>query len=105
MFAWARKKLESMLPALLLAPLLCALSAPQPVHAVQTEQVIVDTDIGDDIDDAFALGLLLNSPASRSWVLPRPGATPDCACSCCNACCTKPVTAASRLRAVSPPPA
>ncbi|SFD12524.1 nucleoside hydrolase [Collimonas sp. OK412] len=62
MLAWARKKLHSALPALLLAPSLYLLSAPQPAHAAPAEQVIVDTDIGDDIDDAFALGLLLNSP-------------------------------------------
>ena len=62
MFAWARKKLRGALPALLLAPSLCLLSAPQAAHAAAAEQVVVDTDIGDDIDDAFALGLLLNSP-------------------------------------------
>ncbi|HWM61190.1 MAG TPA: hypothetical protein VNN98_03520, partial [Rhizomicrobium sp.] len=26
------------------------------------EKIIIDTDIGDDIDDAFALGLALSSP-------------------------------------------
>ncbi|OLH42940.1 nucleoside hydrolase, partial [Xanthomonas oryzae] len=46
-----------------------AVWAQQPVAAVQstpalvqTEKVMVSTDIGDDIDDAFALGLLLRSP-------------------------------------------
>ncbi|WP_442782641.1 nucleoside hydrolase [Collimonas fungivorans] len=70
MLARARRKLKNalrsarsaLLPALLLAPSLWLLSAPQPAYAAQAEQVIVDTDIGDDIDDAFALGLLLNSP-------------------------------------------
>ncbi|MGS0642898.1 nucleoside hydrolase [Xanthomonas oryzae] len=45
-----------------------AVWAQQPVTAVQstpvsvqTEKVVVFTDIGDDIDDAFALGLLLRS--------------------------------------------
>lgn len=37
-------------------PLLCtATAAPQ-------EKILIDTDIGDDIDDAFALGLVLQSP-------------------------------------------
>jgi inosine-uridine nucleoside N-ribohydrolase len=50
-----------------------AMLVPQNVHAAEKELVIVDTDIGDDIDDAFALGLLLNSPefdilgASSAW--------------------------------------
>ena len=35
----------------------------QPAQANAGPQlVIIDTDIGDDIDDAFALGLLLHSP-------------------------------------------
>ncbi|MRW87880.1 nucleoside hydrolase [Pseudoduganella sp. FT26W] len=33
-----------------------------PAHAAAPQKVIVDMDIGDDIDDAFALGLLLQSP-------------------------------------------
>lgn len=32
------------------------------VHAAERQQVIVDMDIGDDIDDSFALALLLQSP-------------------------------------------
>ncbi len=43
---------------LLAALLLPALAQAQPARL----PVIVDMDIGDDIDDAFALGLLLNSP-------------------------------------------
>jgi purine nucleosidase len=35
-------------------------SSPSPKSA--KEKVIIDTDIGDDIDDAFAVGLALNSP-------------------------------------------
>jgi hypothetical protein len=56
----------------LAAFLLAALSiATAPAHgqeqatrqiSVPTQKVIFDTDIGDDIDDVFALGLLLNSP-------------------------------------------
>ncbi|HEV2195919.1 MAG TPA: nucleoside hydrolase [Candidatus Acidoferrum sp.] len=46
---------------------LCAAqhSAPSPSEAPQTapaEKVIIDTDIGDDIDDAFAVALALRSP-------------------------------------------
>jgi inosine-uridine nucleoside N-ribohydrolase len=49
---------------LLLAPLLMTMLALQPAQAAPAARVpvIVDMDIGDDIDDAFALGLLLNSP-------------------------------------------
>jgi purine nucleosidase len=37
--------------------------APEPnQRAAAAQQVWVDTDIGDDIDDAFALGLILRSP-------------------------------------------
>ncbi|MGB9288093.1 MAG: hypothetical protein WCC31_05255, partial [Terracidiphilus sp.] len=43
------------------APVLSSQSAlAQPANGQQL--VILDTDIGDDIDDAFALGLLLHSP-------------------------------------------
>jgi inosine-uridine nucleoside N-ribohydrolase len=34
----------------------------QTESAVVPQKVILDTDIGDDVDDAFALGLALNSP-------------------------------------------
>src|SRR5579859_4082092 len=33
---------------------------------ITAEKVILDTDIGDDIDDAFALALLLSSPDRKS---------------------------------------
>ncbi len=36
--------------------------SPQAPTAAQPELVIIDTDIGDDIDDAFAVGLALSSP-------------------------------------------
>lgn len=39
----------------------CRLLSQQPA-AAGTEKVILDTDIGDDIDDAFALGLVLSNP-------------------------------------------
>jgi purine nucleosidase len=51
-----------------LAVFLLFLLAAFPLHALAQrplpaqQKVILDTDIGDDIDDAFALGLLLSSP-------------------------------------------
>lgn len=44
------------------AGLLMALPVGGAAQAVKAEPVILDTDIGDDIDDAFALGLILTSP-------------------------------------------
>lgn len=40
-------------------PVVAATSAPPPKGA---EKIIIDTDIGDDIDDAFAIALALRSP-------------------------------------------
>src|SRR5580704_2494034 len=37
-----------------------AVQAQNPAHA--PERIIIDTDIGDDVDDAFALALALKSP-------------------------------------------
>src|SRR5216684_5143181 len=49
--------------------LVCAILRPSPVCSAQSsqtsalpEKVIIDTDIGDDIDDAFAVALALRSP-------------------------------------------
>ena len=43
-----------------------AFSQSAPVQPANGQQlVILDTDIGDDIDDAFALGLLLHSPDAK----------------------------------------
>jgi hypothetical protein len=54
------------LAAFLLAALLIATVPPHGQVTRQasnpTQKVIFDTDIGDDIDDVFALGLVLNSP-------------------------------------------
>jgi inosine-uridine nucleoside N-ribohydrolase len=48
------------------APAIHTRSAAQvPPPASSRQLVILDTDIGDDIDDAFALGLLLRSPELR----------------------------------------
>ena len=49
-----RKLIGTAMAALLLA---CGTVQAQP-----REKIIIDTDIGDDIDDAFALGLALSSP-------------------------------------------
>lgn len=35
---------------------------PSSQASITREKIIIDTDIGDDIDDAFAVGLALNSP-------------------------------------------
>lgn len=45
-----------------LAALLLCLAGPVPAAEPAPQPVVVSTDIGDDIDDAFALGLLLRSP-------------------------------------------
>ena len=40
----------------------CAAMLTPPAHCAERLKVIVDMDIGDDIDDSFALALLLQSP-------------------------------------------
>lgn len=47
----------------LLSPMVIA--APAKPSAYPSQPVLLDTDIGDDIDDAFALSLLLESPQFR----------------------------------------
>ena len=39
--------------------------APPPANSSATQKILLDTDIGDDIDDVFALGLALSSPELR----------------------------------------
>ncbi len=56
---WFRTALAS-LPLLVSTANLQAQQTPFPQSAA--EQVILDTDIGDDIDDVFALGIALTSP-------------------------------------------
>ena len=46
----------------LLSSLLSAQTGTSVSPAKATEKIIIDTDIGDDIDDAFAVGLALSSP-------------------------------------------
>jgi purine nucleosidase len=51
--------------AVLVALPVCSAQAPPPpsvYHKGPPEKVIIDTDIGDDIDDAFAVALALRSP-------------------------------------------
>jgi len=57
------------LSTILIPILLCAILSASPVCSAQSsptsklpEKVIIDTDIGDDIDDAFAVALALRSP-------------------------------------------
>src|SRR5258708_38890307 len=48
---------------LLMSSLRAKTSAPvSATHSNEAEKIIIDTDIGDDIDDAFAVGLALHSP-------------------------------------------
>jgi inosine-uridine nucleoside N-ribohydrolase len=50
-------------PVLLLTLLMCAnVVAQTPAVTARSEKIIIDTDIGDDIDDAFAIALALRSP-------------------------------------------
>ena len=58
MFLTLSKPLRALLTTLALS---CAMLAPS-AHAADRIKVIVDMDIGDDIDDSFALALLLQSP-------------------------------------------
>ncbi|WP_369933830.1 nucleoside hydrolase [Xanthomonas tesorieronis] len=48
--------------ALALLALAAAAAAAAPAAAPPAQKVVVSTDVGDDIDDAFALALLLRSP-------------------------------------------
>jgi purine nucleosidase len=57
-----RRSLHALLTALLLYPIAKAQSAAKPTSAAE---MIIDTDIGDDIDDAFALDLAIVSPEIR----------------------------------------
>jgi inosine-uridine nucleoside N-ribohydrolase len=59
---------KSLLKALVAAGLLAAFAIPAQAQSpaqqsgVKKTKIILDTDIGDDVDDAFALGLALESP-------------------------------------------
>ena len=46
----------------LLSSSLSAQTGTSVSRAKAAEKIIIDTDIGDDIDDAFAVGLALRSP-------------------------------------------
>ena len=45
-----------------LVALLCLVAAAQTVPSTARQKVVIDTDIGDDIDDVFAVALALSSP-------------------------------------------
>lgn len=48
---------------LLISPtIVCHAQSPQAFSSAAPEKIIIDTDIGDDIDDAFAVALALGSP-------------------------------------------
>jgi purine nucleosidase len=49
-------------PVLMAICLMSAAAFPQTAAAHTPEKIIIDTDIGDDIDDAFAVALALRSP-------------------------------------------
>ncbi|HKV25684.1 MAG TPA: nucleoside hydrolase [Candidatus Acidoferrum sp.] len=48
--------------AALFVPMACAQSDQAPSTSIAPEKIIIDTDIGDDIDDAFAVAFALRSP-------------------------------------------
>lgn len=54
--------LRHLLVGLLFGPFLSVPGWSQPAGSSHPEKVIIDTDIGDDIDDAFALALAIKSP-------------------------------------------
>lgn len=56
------RTLVSWLISLSLLLLSCGSVVAQTTSATSREKIIIDTDIGDDIDDAFALALALSSP-------------------------------------------
>ncbi len=55
-------KVRCVLLVLMIALVLCAEAAPAQTAARARERVILDTDVGDDVDDAFAIDLALASP-------------------------------------------
>ncbi len=57
-----RMKLRAIFSLMFFAVCLIVLRAQTPATPAAPQLVILDTDIGDDIDDAFALGLALESP-------------------------------------------
>ena len=51
-----------LLGGMFVSPARCGAQTPAPAASVTPEKVIIDTDVGDDIDDAFAVALALRSP-------------------------------------------
>jgi inosine-uridine preferring nucleoside hydrolase len=62
-FRKVRRGAVSLLPVLMLPLLLSCISVTQTAATKAAPgKIIIDTDIGDDIDDAFAVALALRSP-------------------------------------------
>src|SRR4029077_15375428 len=47
---------------IILLSTVCLAQSVQTRASTQSEKIIIDTDIGDDVDDAFAVALALRSP-------------------------------------------
>lgn len=60
--AWWRAAGSMLFSALLSAGMVCGQGKPTEAPSTKPELVIIDTDIGDDVDDAYAVGLALQSP-------------------------------------------
>lgn len=54
--------------ATLISAEVCAQAQQAAPTTIRPEKIIIDTDIGDDIDDALALGLIIASPDRKSVV-------------------------------------
>lgn len=83
-----------------------AAAQAQTVPAIAAaERVVVSTDIGDDIDDAFALGLLLRSPQLQVLGIASAWGDTTLRPASCSGCCSWPDAARFRWRWASAPPA
>lgn len=63
--AIGRVTLNSLGALLIFSSILCHAQSSQAPSLVKPEKIIIDTDIGDDIDDAFAVALAIRSPELR----------------------------------------
>ena len=57
--------LRSLCMLLIFSAILCPAQSSHTPASANTEKIIIDTDIGDDVDDAFAVALALRSPELR----------------------------------------
>ena len=60
--AIGRVTLNSLGALLIFSSILCHAQSSQAPSLVKPEKIVIDTDIGDDIDDAFAVALAIRSP-------------------------------------------